>query len=164
MAFSLIRFAGEESSLTGSARRSIYQLCSIYGRAECEDQRDKIFGLLGITSSCCSRAIQVDYSAPLSELAQAALLHHIYDHQDCSLKTLESSIVFHGYLGITPIDYKRLPISSSQILRVKVELRAELLYCESLEYISPLSIVRFSWKGAGYLLCRQSSRGCCWES
>jgi hypothetical protein len=66
MAFSLISFAGQRSG-----PRSIYELCSRYGGAECEDQRDKIFELFGIAHSCCSRAIQVDYSAPLSELAQS---------------------------------------------------------------------------------------------
>jgi hypothetical protein len=148
MAFSLIldpRFVGEEEShLTGNVPRSIFQLCSIYGKARCEDQRDKIFGLLGITSSCCSRAIQVDYSAPLSELAQVVLLHHICDHQDGSLMTLESFIDFHHFLGIIPIDYKPPPRSLRQILPAKDGLKAdqriiasaELLNYGPLEYIS----------------------------
>lgn len=148
MALSLImdpRFAGEESHLTGNATRSILQLCSIYRNAKCEDQRDKIFGLLGIASSCCSRAIQVDYSSTLPELAQAVLLHHIHEHQDGALEALEGYIDFHHSLAITPVDYKPPPRSPSHNPRVKGELRAnpriitsaKLVDCESLVYISP---------------------------
>jgi hypothetical protein len=148
MALSLImdpRFAGEESHLTGNAPRSILQLCSIYRKAKCEEQRDKIFGLLGIASSCCSRAIQVDYSSTLPELAQAVLLHHIHEHQDGALETLQRYIDFHHSLAITPVDCKPPPRSPSHIPRVKGELRAnpriiisaELVDCKSLVYISP---------------------------
>jgi hypothetical protein len=149
MALSLImdpRFAGEESHLTGHTRRSILQLCSIYGKAKCEDQRDKIFGLLGIASSCCSKDIRVDYSSTLPELAQAVLLHHIHEHQNGVLETLESSIDFHHSLAITPIDYRRPSRSPTQIPRVKGEPRAkkriitpaELFDYGPLQYISPL--------------------------
>jgi hypothetical protein len=148
IALSLImdpRFAGEESHLAGNAPRSIVQLCSIYGKAKCEDPRDRVFGLLGIASSCCSRAIQVDYSSTLPEVAQAVLLHHIYDHRDGTQSALENAIDFHQSLGITPIDYEPPPRSSSQILRIKGDPRADSRIITSLElvdygplkYISP---------------------------
>jgi hypothetical protein len=160
MAFSLImgrRFAGEDLELPGSmhrSSRSVFQLCSIYGTAKCEDQRDKIFGLLGIASPCCSDAIQVDYSAPLSQIAEAVLRHHIYEHQDGDQRgapmALESSISFHRHLGITPMDYKPpliypspTPLASwwwslqEQEADEHIFTTAELLDYGSLGYISP---------------------------
>jgi hypothetical protein len=51
----------------------------------------------------------VDYSAPLSQIAEAVLRHHIYEHQEGAQRdapmSLEGSIGFH-HLGITSIDYK----------------------------------------------------------
>jgi hypothetical protein len=54
----------------------------------------------------------------MPELAQAVLLHYIEDHQGSYNMTLESSLIFHHFLGIKPIGSKQLPISSSQMLRV----------------------------------------------
>jgi hypothetical protein len=148
MAHSLVmdpRFTGEESHLIGDATRSILQLCSLYGKASCEDQRDKIFGLLGIASPCCSAAIEVDYSSTLSEVAQAVLLHHIHGHEEGDPSTLENSISLHQSLGITAIDYKLPTRSSSQMPPInerpranpRITTLADVVDYGPLEYVSP---------------------------
>jgi hypothetical protein len=58
----------------------LFRLFSEYKTAECEDQRDKIFGLHSLANSCCKEAVQVNYSLKW-QVTLANLVHHqIYIH------------------------------------------------------------------------------------
>jgi len=43
--------------------------------AECQDSRDKIFGLHSLASACCKKEIPVDYSLPLGEVLRTLVRH-----------------------------------------------------------------------------------------
>jgi hypothetical protein len=52
------------SALTAPLQVPLFVLFSEFSESECEDQRDKIYGLHGLASSCCRAAIPIDYSLP----------------------------------------------------------------------------------------------------
>lgn len=58
----------------------LFDLCSRYAEAKCEDPRDKIFGLLGIAAECCREAVPVNYSLSKYEIYGLVIQHHCLDH------------------------------------------------------------------------------------
>ncbi|MAD83661.1 MAG: hypothetical protein CL912_11935 [Deltaproteobacteria bacterium] len=48
--------------------------------SECEDPRDAVFGLLGLTLLCCRDAVRADYLMTSEQLCNNLLLHHIAYH------------------------------------------------------------------------------------
>jgi len=57
----------------------LMKLVQEYGDSECEDRRDKIFGLSGLAPVCCKEATPIDYSISWQELYQKSW-HHFYSH------------------------------------------------------------------------------------
>jgi len=52
-------------------------LCILHGIAECEDPRDKVYGLHSLANKCCKLAVPVDYSLVPNELFKRLLIHHL---------------------------------------------------------------------------------------
>jgi hypothetical protein len=93
----------------------LHDLCLRFVEAKCEDNRDKIFGLLGIGAKCCRDAIPVDYSLAAYQICGEVLKHHflahVYDKHALSLRKgseaistsiIPTSQIFHRALEITP--------------------------------------------------------------
>ena len=104
--------------------RNLHDLCLRYAEANCQDQRDKVFGLLGFAEDCCKEAVPVDYSLSLYEICGRVLQHHflmhVYDEgEQSTTKELSgshldgrtpgliilTSQIFHRRLGITTSQY-----------------------------------------------------------
>ncbi|KAG4441173.1 hypothetical protein IFR05_003344 [Cadophora sp. M221] len=49
--------------------------------ADCENMRDKVFGLHSLVKSCCKKAVPVDYSKSLIELCDGVLQHDFLTHR-----------------------------------------------------------------------------------
>jgi hypothetical protein len=52
-----------------------------FSSAQCQDIRDKIFGLHSLTRECCQNAIAVDYKHSPAEICQEMLIHHLRSHR-----------------------------------------------------------------------------------
>jgi len=90
------------------APRPLIELCAEYGGAKCENQLDKVFGLLGITLSCCVGAVPVDYHLSLTEISQKVLLHQFKGHPRDPHKIPNRPNVlaeFQTQLEINPMDF-----------------------------------------------------------
>lgn len=61
----------------GHRRASLSELFDTHHGAKCLDVRDKIFGLLGMSSSCCQGALDADYGISTSDLCRRFLTHHL---------------------------------------------------------------------------------------
>lgn len=71
-------------TMTGFRNRRISQplftLFSEYKTAECEDQRDKIFGLHSLAKDCCKKAVPVDYSLTWQVILASLVRHQTSIH------------------------------------------------------------------------------------
>lgn len=67
-------------NIANSNARPLFSLFVDYGHAECEDQRDRIFGILGLATPCCRAAIPVDYSLCWSKILGRLVEHQILNH------------------------------------------------------------------------------------
>jgi len=126
------------SSSTGSEPRAIIYLSSQYGSAGCEDRRDKIFGLLGVSSLCCREAVHVDYSSSFEDITQKALIHHISSPPGTHKRHHAQGDVihlFHEQLKITPDDCRSIPAA---FLETIFSSHISLFEREAISYISPL--------------------------
>lgn len=106
-------------------------LCSKYGGANCEDSRDKIFGLHSLAESCCRAEVSVDYSFSLPEIYRRVLEHCMQRHFRWD-SVISASQEFH----------EKLRISHSQCTRVaggKFDIVTEAVgYITSIiSYVSP---------------------------
>ena len=81
---------------TTSDPRPLLELCGDFGNAAYENRLDKIFGLHGLSSSCCKDSIPVDYSLSWSKVCAIMVHHYTGDHQ-MSISALQK---FHRALGI----------------------------------------------------------------
>jgi hypothetical protein len=126
------------SSSTGSEPRAIIHLSSQYGSAGCEDRRDKIFGLLGVSSLCCREAVHVDYSSSFGDITQKALIHHISSPPGTHKRHHTQGDViqlFHEQLKITPNDCQSIPAA---FLESIFSSHISLFERGAISYISPL--------------------------
>lgn len=64
--------------LQQNPQESLFSLFDAHHKAACLDNRDKFYGLLGISSFCCQKAIDVNYSISSSELCQIILDHYTH--------------------------------------------------------------------------------------
>jgi hypothetical protein len=92
-----------------NSRRPLIDLCVGYAFAECEDGRDKVFGLLAFTRDYCKNNVTVDYSSSLTEFSQRLLCHHHSSLGDGSL--LQHSENVYRDVGITRQDLKEAGFS-----------------------------------------------------
>lgn len=61
---------------------SIFTLIRQHAAAQCQDSRDKIFGLLGMAKGCCKKEIVIDYSVDVLELCNRVWKHYLEKHFD----------------------------------------------------------------------------------
>ncbi|KAL5329498.1 hypothetical protein ACEPPN_003012 [Leptodophora sp. 'Broadleaf-Isolate-01'] len=66
----------------GSSPPALADLVLLFKDSQCEDPRDTIFGLLGMTHVCCRHEVPADYSTTPENLCTTLLLHHIANHLD----------------------------------------------------------------------------------
>ncbi|KAH7384948.1 heterokaryon incompatibility protein-domain-containing protein [Cadophora sp. MPI-SDFR-AT-0126] len=59
---------------------NLVELVQMYKSAECADIRDKVFGLIGLCSRCCSRKVVVDYQKSPLETCRMLLEHYLSRH------------------------------------------------------------------------------------
>lgn len=93
----------------------LFGLCKRYQEAKCENPRDKVNGLLGVSGNCCSEAVHVDYARSKYDLCSMVLQHHFLTHvydegqpepspQHHSILMIRSAQVFHQAMGVSYID------------------------------------------------------------
>ena len=54
-------------------------------KSQCEDMRDKVFGVLSLSKQCCREAIPPDYTKTLTEICEDILVHQLVQHPDVKL-------------------------------------------------------------------------------
>ncbi|KAL2070901.1 hypothetical protein VTL71DRAFT_13927 [Oculimacula yallundae] len=60
-----------------SEMTSIFNLSIEYFDAKCVDQRDKVFGLIGLSLICCQRAVKVDYGTSALQVCFMVVEHQL---------------------------------------------------------------------------------------
>lgn len=69
---------------------TIYELCVLYWNSQCIDPRDKVFGLLGLSRSCCQISVPADYTKSPTDIVQILLRHQFFNHiQDQQIPDME---------------------------------------------------------------------------
>ncbi|PMD16130.1 HET-domain-containing protein [Hyaloscypha hepaticicola] len=76
-------------------RATLLDLIATFLHAGCKDERDKIFGLLSLSKSCCRDSMPVEYSRSAYDLHNEAFSHHVEYHLD-----VESSDVYKSSILI----------------------------------------------------------------
>lgn len=66
--------------LLGQQTHTLYELCKFHEDSECIDSRDKIFGLLGLSQSCCQEHVPADYRKHTFEVKEMLIRHHVRCH------------------------------------------------------------------------------------
>ncbi|KAL3425837.1 ankyrin and HET domain-containing protein [Phlyctema vagabunda] len=61
---------------------TLFALYYRYRKGECEDFRDKIYGVRSLAAKCCSDAVPVNYSLSRYDLCGVLLQHYILTHMD----------------------------------------------------------------------------------
>ncbi|KAK6604740.1 hypothetical protein H4I96_05322 [Botrytis cinerea] len=71
----------KERQTHGEQAHPLLELLFTYSEAQCEDIRDKVFGLHSLAHDCCKREIPVDYGISILEICSRVLNHHFSEHQ-----------------------------------------------------------------------------------
>ncbi|KAK6600985.1 hypothetical protein H4I95_07967 [Botrytis cinerea] len=71
----------KERQTYGEQAHPLLELLFTYSEAQCEDIRDKVFGLHSLAHDCCKREIPVDYGISILEICSRVLNHHFSEHQ-----------------------------------------------------------------------------------
>ncbi|KAG4442033.1 hypothetical protein IFR05_002501 [Cadophora sp. M221] len=94
---------------------SLFDLCIKHGQAECEDPRDKVYGLQSMAQTCCREAVPIDYSLSLPDISAMVVSHHISMHtpQDITQYRWRENLVgslekFYSALSVTSKNYPSL--------------------------------------------------------
>ncbi|KAG4432302.1 hypothetical protein IFR05_012209 [Cadophora sp. M221] len=66
----------------GTSPPPLADLVLLFKESQCEDPRDTVFGLIGLTDVCCRNGVPADYSTTPENLCTTLLLHHIAFHLD----------------------------------------------------------------------------------
>lgn len=69
------------SKWAGYNRNSLIEIMQSTSHTECEDVRDKVFGVLSLTAKCCQDAVPPDYSKTVVEICEELLTHLHAEHQ-----------------------------------------------------------------------------------
>jgi Heterokaryon incompatibility protein (HET) len=89
------------------AQRPLFELCIVFGSSNCEDRRDKVFGLQAFTLACCREAVEVNYSSSVSEVSRRLLSHHGSSHEkedDYGSRIIGHAQELHRVLRLTEHD------------------------------------------------------------
>jgi hypothetical protein len=54
-------------------------------KSQCEDMRDKVFGVLSLSKHCCREAVPPDYTKTLTEICEDILAHQLAEHPNAKL-------------------------------------------------------------------------------
>lgn len=65
----------------GEQAHPLLELLFTYSEAQCEDIRDKVFGLHSLAHDCCKQGIPVNYGISVLEICSSILNHHFSKHQ-----------------------------------------------------------------------------------
>lgn len=57
--------------------RPLLNVCLQYTEAQCQDQRDKVFGLHNLAADCCRKATPIDYTTQRHQIFASVIDHHI---------------------------------------------------------------------------------------
>ncbi|TGO12189.1 hypothetical protein BTUL_0093g00380 [Botrytis tulipae] len=71
----------KERQTHGEQAHPLLELLFTYSEAQCEDIRDKVFGLHSLAHDCCKREVPVDYGISVLEICSRVLNHHFSEHQ-----------------------------------------------------------------------------------
>lgn len=80
---------------------TLAQMVERFRGSECVDRRDKVFGLLSLTRTCCRLAVPADYALTPLELCDCLINHEITQHLDLSSKVPSN---FNNIAGIMSVD------------------------------------------------------------
>jgi hypothetical protein len=76
----LFQRRGEARMSDGTA--PLLDLMAIFLHAACKDEKNKVFGLLSLSNSCCRDSMPVEYSRSAYDLYNKAFSHHVEYHLD----------------------------------------------------------------------------------
>ncbi|KAE9379795.1 HET-domain-containing protein [Stipitochalara longipes BDJ] len=76
-------------AIDDTGRRKVFtsllvDLLDQFKDSECEDIKDKVFGLLSLTRECCRRAMPADYSMERKHICAILLEHHLAYHSNAN--------------------------------------------------------------------------------
>lgn len=81
--------------------RPLAELLKVYQAAECQDPRDKAFGLLGLAMKCCKTGIRIRYDESVVALYWQILDHEVSHHGlEDTMALLDLSTGIRHVLGI----------------------------------------------------------------
>jgi hypothetical protein len=97
-------------------------LAETFREAKCFDKKDRVFGLLGLTGTCCQTEIVVDYEMSKESLLSSVFRHHV----NCHHHTSESDI-----------DLLHFGLQLSRALEIPVDEVKGLLFTKHLFEYTP---------------------------
>jgi hypothetical protein len=75
---------GNKSHNTGELG-SLLSIMHDTSTSQCEDIRDKVFGVLSLSKYCCREAVPPDYTKTLTEICEDILAHQLAEHANAKL-------------------------------------------------------------------------------
>lgn len=93
--------------------RTLSQLVVEFSESECHDSRDKVFGILAICCSCCSKANVADYSMNIYEIFVRLIEHDVVHHRTPDLEVVDQ--VMSSLRMVTPSNPKERQLTRSNI-------------------------------------------------
>jgi hypothetical protein len=86
----LVFYRGESRILDGTGA-ALLDLMFTFLNAACKDEKDKIFGLLSLSQSCCRGSMPVEYSRSIYDLYNEAFSHHVKCHFDVNSSDVDKA-------------------------------------------------------------------------
>ncbi|KAI9642823.1 hypothetical protein NHQ30_008556 [Ciborinia camelliae] len=105
----------KESRKFGEQAHPLLELLFTYSEAQCQDIRDKVFGLHSLAQDCCKREIPVDYGISILEICSGILHPHFCEHQSPLFYSVRhTTAALHGlFKAPGPDEYLERKILSS---------------------------------------------------
>jgi hypothetical protein len=69
-----------ETRMSNGTGATLLDLMAIFLHAACKDEKDKVFGLLSLSDSCCRDSMPIEYSRSAFDLYNKAFSHHAEYH------------------------------------------------------------------------------------
>lgn len=122
----------------GEQAHPLLELLFTYSEAQCEDIRDKVFGLHSLAHNCCKKEIPVDYGISILEICSSILNHHFSEHQSPIFYTARhTTAALHRLLKAPkPDEYLQRKILSST---AKATLKFNGTLDGTISWLSPAS-------------------------
>ncbi len=107
---------------------TLLDLMATFRGATCKDEKDKIFGLLSLSQSCCRGSMAVEYSRSVYDLYNRAFSHYVECHFDLKSSGVNKSSIFSLR--------NQLHAASKKRLRGLIDGSPTIMYTGLLESIS----------------------------